>query len=175
LDRILENNELKSLIMALGMGVGEEKDIKSLRYDKIIIMCDADTDGAHIETLLLTFFFRYFPELIEAHHLYIAQAPLYKVQQKKKIIYAFSEKEREKALEKLGQKASVQRYKGLGEMNPRQLWETTMDPSNRILLRVDISDGQRADQVFSTLMGAEVEPRKRFIQTHAKSVANLDI
>jgi DNA gyrase subunit B len=175
LDRILENNELKSLILALGMGVGEEKDIESLRYDRVIIMTDADIDGSHIDTLLLTFFYRYFKELITEGHLYLAKAPLYKVNKGKKEIYAYSEEEREKALKELGEKAGVQRYKGLGEMNPSQLWETTMDPDNRILKKVNVEDAQQADQVFSTLMGAEVEPRKRFIQTHAKSVENLDV
>jgi DNA gyrase subunit B len=175
LDRILENNELKSLILALGMGVGDEKDIESLRYDRVIIMTDADIDGAHIDTLLLTFFYRYFKELITEGHLYLAKAPLYKVEKGKQTIYAYSEEERRQALEKLGEKANVQRYKGLGEMNPGQLWETTMDPDNRILRRVNVEDAQQADQVFSVLMGSEVEPRKRFIQTHAKSVENLDI
>ncbi len=175
LDRILENNELKSLILALGMGVGEEKDIESLRYDRVIIMTDADIDGAHIDTLLLTFFYRYFKELITEGHLYLAKAPLYKVEKGKESIYAYSEEEREKALDKLGENAKVQRYKGLGEMNPGQLWETTMDPETRILRRVNVEDAQQADQVFSTLMGSEVEPRKRFIQTHAKSVENLDV
>lgn len=175
LDRILENNELKSLILAMGMGVGEEKDIESLRYDRVIIMTDADIDGSHIDTLLLTFFYRYFKELITEGHLYLAKAPLYKVSKGKQEIYAYSEEEREEALKEMGEKSSVQRYKGLGEMNPSQLWETTMDPNNRILKKVSVEDAQQADQVFSTLMGAEVEPRKRFIQTHAKSVENLDV
>jgi DNA gyrase subunit B len=175
LDRILENNELKSLILAMGMGVGEEKDIEELRYDRVIIMCDADTDGAHIATLLLTFFYRYFKEIIQEGHLYIAQAPLYKVQKGKKQIYAYTEKERKEALDNLGEGANIQRYKGLGEMNPSQLWKTTMDPETRILNRVTVSDAQKADKTFTTLMGKEVEPRKRFIQTHAKSVENLDV
>jgi len=175
LDRVLENAELKSLILALGMGVGEEKDLKSLRYDRVIIMCDADTDGAHIETLLLTFFFRYFLELIKAGHLYIAQAPLYKVEKGKRVEYAYTEEERSEIMKRIGPGASIQRYKGLGEMNPEQLWETTMDPKSRILHRVEIEDGERAEETFSVLMGVEVEPRKRFIQTHAKSVENLDI
>jgi len=157
------------------MGVGEEKDIESLRYDRVIIMTDADIDGAHIDTLLLTFFYRYFKELITEGHLYLAKAPLYKVEKGKQSIYAYSEEERKKALDKFGEKANVQRYKGLGEMNPGQLWDTTMDPDNRILKKVNIEDAQQADQVFSTLMGSEVEPRKRFIQTHAKSVENLDV
>jgi len=175
LDRVLENTELKALILAMGIGVGDQKDIKSLRYDRIIIMTDADTDGAHIATLLLTFFFRYFPELIKTKHLYLAQPPLFKVQKGKQIEYAYSIEEKNKLVKKIGENASIQRYKGLGEMNPKQLWETTMDPKTRLMHRINIDDDQKADTVFSTLMGAEVEPRKRFIQTHAKKVKNLDI
>jgi len=174
LDRIIEFPELKDLITALGMGIGETVDIKKLRYHRIIVMTDADIDGAHIATLLLTFFYRHLPSVIEAGHLYIAQPPLYKITANKKDYYAYSETEREELLAKLGEAAHVQRYKGLGEMNPDQLWETTMNPQNRILKRVNIEDAQKADQVFSTLMGSEVPPRKRFIQTHAK-LADLDI
>ncbi len=207
LDKILTNNEIKSLIIALGTNIGEQFNIEGLRYEKIIIMTDADVDGAHIRTLLLTLFYRYFPELIERGHLYIAQPPLYRVSKGKDFKYAFSEDERdgyvaEMAAEKAGKGkkkeevkeeveaaieasedgevksvsgVSIQRYKGLGEMNPSQLWETTMDPETRLMKIVRVEDGARADQVFDILMGSDVEPRKRFIQTHAKNVKNLDI
>lgn len=178
MDRILANNEIKSLIIALGVGIGEFFDLGKLRYDHVVIMTDADVDGAHIRTLLLTLFYRYFLPLIEGGHLYIAQPPLYKLAAGKKVEYVYSDDEKEEFLRTYGgedARVSVQRYKGLGEMNPKQLWETTMDPETRRMLRVAVDDAERADKVFDTLMGAEVLPRKKFIQTHAKRVKNLDI
>jgi DNA gyrase subunit B len=146
-----------------------------LRYHKIVIMTDADTDGSHIRTLLLTLFFRYFKDIIEKGYLYIAQPPLYRVQVGKEIKYAYTEEEKEKILSKIKSPFSLQRYKGLGEMNPDQLWETTMDPKNRVLKKVEIEDVKETDRVFDILMGKEVLPRKKFIQTYAKEVRNLDI
>jgi DNA gyrase subunit B len=235
LDKMLGNNEIKSLIIAMGMGVGEVKDMAKLRYDRIVIMTDADVDGAHIRTLLLTFFYRYFREVVETGHLYIAQPPLYKITMGKESRYAFNDTEKVGVLSEWGiaeeelsvtdeeeaaetaegveegsateegsaglhpagqkgkkakgqrgilpvgtaapkrRKVSIQRYKGLGEMNPSQLWETTMDPTKRIMLRVMLEDAEAADAVFTTLMGADVAPRKKFIQTHAKGVKNLDV
>jgi DNA gyrase subunit B len=215
LDKMLANNEIKALIIALGMGVGEAKDISRLRYHHIVIMTDADVDGAHIRTLLLTLFYRYFPELLEKGFLYIAQPPLYKIQLNKDIRYVFNDDEKNAILKEWGiqdkeleepsaeeaeaaaaaeeteeaeetaskkkgavkktRKVNIQRYKGLGEMNPEQLWDTTMDPENRIMLRVTMDDAEKADAVFTTLMGSEVAPRRKFIQTHAKTVTNLDI
>lgn len=226
LDKMLANNEVKSLIIALGTGIGDTFDLSKLRYNRIIIMTDADVDGAHIRTLLLTLFYRHFPELVAAGHIYIAQPPLYKVSKGKKSKYAFSDEERDtivkdimasleqpedkkktakinnikkdvetaqdlallaeqaalegendQAVENPLKKAGVgiQRYKGLGEMNPEQLWETTMDPENRVLLKVTVSDAEKADAIFNKLMGEEVSLRKNFIQTHAKSVTNLDV
>ncbi len=178
LDRVLSFKELKDLVIALGMGIGDSIDYSKLRYHKIIIMTDADVDGEHIRTLLLTFFFRHLPILINKGHLYIAQPPLFKIQSGKKIEYAYTEEEKEQIVNSLTGELKnniiIQRYKGLGEMNPGQLWETTMDPTRRILKKVTIADGQEADQVFSMLMGEEVPPRKKFIVTHAK-LANLDI
>lgn len=178
LDKILANNEVKALISALGTGIGENFNIEGIRYSRIIIMTDADVDGSHIRTLLLTFFFRYMPELIENGHLYIAQPPLYRLSYKKTVRYIYTEDEKDKAIKALGGdegKISVQRYKGLGEMNPVQLWETTMDPEKRTLLLVTIDDATEADRTFDMLMGAAVPPRRRFIQTHAHEVQNLDI
>jgi DNA gyrase subunit B len=176
LDKILGNNEVRSLISALGTGVGDNFDLKGLRYGRIIIMTDADVDGSHIRTLLLTFFFRYMPQLIDDGHLYIAQPPLYRVAYKNQIKYAYSDKEKDKFVKEIGSdKVGVQRYKGLGEMNPEQLWETTMNPTNRTLLQVNVEDAAEADRTFDMLMGDAVDPRKKFIQTHAKSVRNLDI
>ncbi len=175
LDKILGNNEVKSLISALGTGIGDNFSLEGLRYGRIIIMTDADVDGSHIRTLLLTFFFRYMGALIEEGHLYIAQPPLYRIAHKNQVKYVYSDKEKDKALKEIGEKASMQRYKGLGEMNPDQLWETTMNPSNRTLLLVTIDDAAEADRTFDMLMGDAVDPRKKFIQTHAKSVRNLDI
>jgi DNA gyrase subunit B len=178
LDKILSNNEVKALISALGTSVGETFDLEGLRYGRVIIMTDADVDGSHIRTLLLTFFFRYMPELIEEGHLYVAQPPLYRLEHRKKLRYAYTEAEREAVIKEMGvdgDRIQLQRYKGLGEMNPDQLWETTMDPGNRILLQVTIEDAAAADRTFDMLMGAAVPPRRRFIQTHAKEVRNLDI
>ena len=176
LDKILSSNEIRALISALGTGVGDNFDIEGLRYGRIIIMTDADVDGSHIRTLLLTFFFRYMPKLLEDGHLYIAQPPLFRVAYKNQIKYAYADKEKDKLVKDIGSdKANVQRYKGLGEMNPQQLWETTMNPDNRTLLLVTVDDAAEADRTFDMLMGDAVDPRKRFIQTHAKYVRNLDI
>jgi len=177
LDRILTNNEVKNLIIAMGTGIGELFDVSKLRYHRIVIMTDADVDGAHIRTLLLTLFFRYFKSIIEGGYLYIAQPPLYKLTQGKKSFYVYNDEEKEEVLKqfKSDAKVGIQRYKGLGEMNAEQLWETTMDPEKRTMLRVGIDDAERADKIFETLMGSEVPPRKKFIQTHAKKVKNLDI
>jgi len=216
LDRMLVAETIKNLILALGAGIGDSFDLKRLRYHRIIIMTDADVDGAHIRTLLLTLLYRHFPSVIESGFVYIAQPPLYAISKGKKLIYAYSDEERDAVMREIrGEKAQaaeaaaadtslaagdegtvetetavveesvdapqrqksipMQRYKGLGEMNPTQLWETTMDPANRVLLQANIDDAERADEVFSMLMGDEVAPRKRFIQTHAKSVQNLDI
>mgnify|MGYP001566626657 CR=1 FL=1 len=173
LDKVLAFKELKDLVIALGMGIGENIDYQKLRYHKICIMTDADVDGEHIRTLLLTFFFRHLADIIFKGHLYIAQPPLFKIQFGKKIAYAFTPEERDAALKTMGENAIVQRYKGLGEMNAEQLWETTMNPDNRILKQVNIEDATEADHVFTMLMGDEVPPRKKFIVTHAK-LANLD-
>ncbi|MHB8871439.1 MAG: DNA topoisomerase (ATP-hydrolyzing) subunit B [Candidatus Doudnabacteria bacterium] len=212
LDRMLGSEQIKNLVIAMGAGVGDQFDVEKLRYHRIIIMTDADVDGAHIRTLLLTLFYRYFPDVIRKGYLYIAQPPLFRVQVGKEHQYAFSEDERDEILKDLlaekeskktakgakktkveeevvetevsedegdgvikGKGYSIQRYKGLGEMNPGQLWETTMDPENRVMLQVYIEDAEKASDIFETLMGDEVAPRKRFIQTHAKSVKNLDI
>lgn len=203
LDKMLVNNELKSLVIALGTGIGDDFDIARLRYGRIVIMTDADVDGAHIRTLLLTLFFRYFPEIIHQGHLFIAQPPLYRIAVGKAVEYAFDEDERDLIIAKLtapvagaapkkvkvvideetgeevvesgGRKVNIQRYKGLGEMNADQLWETTMNPTNRIMKRVVIEDATRADEIFDTLMGSDVGPRKRFISSNAKTVENLDI
>ncbi len=203
IDKMLANNEIKSLVIALGTNIGEKFNLEELRYDKIIIMTDADVDGAHIRTLLLTMFYRYFIELINHGHVYIAQPPLYKIQRGKEMYYAYSDDQKNEILKKnlnikqldevkegeeeeLEEKnesdkktkptgVSIQRYKGLGEMNPQQLWETTMDPANRLLLQVTIEDAARADETFAVLMGSDVAPRKKFISTHAKSVKNLDV
>ncbi|MBT5808482.1 DNA topoisomerase (ATP-hydrolyzing) subunit B [Candidatus Uhrbacteria bacterium] len=212
LDKMLANNEIKSLVIALGTNIGEGFDIEKLRYDRVVIMTDADVDGAHIRTLLLTLFFRYFPALITEGHIYIAQPPLYRVNIGKSFRYAYSEEQKEAAIEELiansakgkkakaakvekeassseagdveseaeiqevsGVKVNIQRYKGLGEMNPDQLWDTTMNPATRLMKRVEIEDAEKANETFEVLMGAEVAPRKKFIQTHAKTVKNLDI
>ncbi|MEK7120329.1 MAG: toprim domain-containing protein, partial [Patescibacteria group bacterium] len=217
LDKILTSEQIRNLIIALGTGVAEEFDIARIRYHKVFIMTDADVDGAHIRTLLLTLFYRYLPQVISSGFLYIAQPPLYKIQSGKTVKYAFSDEEKDKIVEEIKktkglsaksqkedakkQKAqeeeaieeteggeeeksssqeksfgiSIQRYKGLGEMNPEQLWETTMNPANRVIKRVDVKDAAEADKIFDVLMGSEVLPRKRFIQTYAKEVQNLDI
>lgn len=207
LDKMLNNNEIKSLIIALGTGIGETFDITKSRYHRVVIMTDADVDGAHIRTLLLTFFYRYFKPLIEAGYIYIAQPPLYKVAKGKEVHYVYTDEEKANLLSKLGvtdveeketeeeeevaeeteetaeadekkgkkPRLSIQRYKGLGEMNPEQLWETTMDPKKRTMLKVTFEEAEKADAIFDTLMGSEVLPRRKFIQTHAKKVKNLDI
>ncbi len=200
LDKMLANNEIKNLIIAMGTNIGEQFDLTKLRYNRIIIMTDADVDGAHIRTLLLTLFFRHFPEVIRQSHLFIAQPPLYRISKGREVKYAFSDQERDQAVAELtsakgktakvvepvteeggtggGQTVSgvnIQRYKGLGEMNPQQLWETTMDPASRVMQVVTIDDAEKADEIFDILMGSEVAPRKRFIQSKAKSVTNLDI
>jgi len=203
MDKALSNEEIKALVIALGTALGDDFDLSKLRYDKIVIMTDADVDGAHIRTLLLTLFYRFFPEIIRSGHLYIAEPPLYKVQKGKEKLWAYSEAEKDKYVQKLGTQKSkgkltvksygkkkkididkaevtgkgvnVQRYKGLGEMNPDQLWETTMDPDFRQMSQVTIADAEKAEETFDMLMGKEVLPRKRFISTHAKSVQNLDI
>ncbi|MED4600606.1 DNA topoisomerase (ATP-hydrolyzing) subunit B [Paenibacillus validus] len=177
LDKILSNAEIRAIITALGTGIGDDFDIAKARYHKIIIMTDADVDGAHIRTLLLTFFYRYMRKIIEAGYVYIAQPPLYKLERNKTIRYAYNDRQREMIMAEFGEgaKVNVQRYKGLGEMNPGQLWETTMDPESRTLLQVSIQDAIEADVVFDTLMGDNVEPRRDFIQQHAKYVKNLDI
>ncbi|OHA68361.1 MAG: DNA gyrase subunit B [Candidatus Wildermuthbacteria bacterium RIFCSPLOWO2_01_FULL_47_18] len=179
LDRMLESAEIKALVIALGTAISQDFDITKLRYHRIIIATDADVDGSHIRTLLLTLFYRYFKPIIEAGYLYIAQPPLYKIQSGKSIAYAYTEEEKDKIVvglkkEKTGT-PNLQRYKGLGEMNPSELWETTMNPQNRVLLRVTIDNAAAADRIFDILMGDEVFPRKKFIQTYAKSVRNLDI
>ncbi|AOM84670.1 DNA topoisomerase (ATP-hydrolyzing) subunit B [Salisediminibacterium beveridgei] len=177
LDKILANNEIRAIITALGTGIADEFDITKARYHKIIIMTDADVDGAHIRTLLLTFLYRYMRPLIEEGYIYIAQPPLYQIKQGKAVHYAFDEKEMERILGELSStpKPGLQRYKGLGEMNPTQLWETTMDPASRTLLQVSMTDAMLADEVFETLMGDRVEPRRDFIQANAHYVKNLDI
>jgi len=178
LDKILSNNEVKALISALGTGIGESFDLTGLRYGRVIIMTDADVDGSHIRTLLLTFFFRYMQSLIEGGHLFIAQPPLYLISHKNTKKYVYTEAEKIQALKDMGpsaEKASLQRYKGLGEMNPEQLWETTMNPENRTLLSVSIEDATAADRTFDMLMGEAVPPRTRFITTHARTVRNLDV
>jgi DNA gyrase subunit B len=178
LDKILNNREVKSLISALGTGIGEGFDLSGLRYGRIVIMTDADVDGSHIRTLLLTFFFRYMQPLIDEGHLYIAQPPLYLITHGREKDYVYTEEEREKLIKEItknGGRFSLQRYKGLGEMNPDQLWETTMNPENRTLLVVNIEDAAEADRTFDMLMGSKVPPRRRFIQTHAKEVRNLDV
>lgn len=177
LDKILSNNEVRMMITALGTGIGEDFDITKARYHKVVIMTDADVDGAHIRTLLLTFFYRYMRPLIEYGYIYIAQPPLYKIQQGKKIRYAYDDEEMESILEELPQspKPSLQRYKGLGEMNAEQLWETTMDPETRTLLQVELNDAIDADQIFTILMGDKVEPRRNFIEENAQYVQNLDV
>ena len=177
LDKILSSKEIRALVIALGTAIAEDFDLNRLRYKKIIIMTDADVDGAHIKTLLLTLFYRYFRPIIENEFLYIAQPPLYRVQAGKEIKYAFNEIQKEEILKSLKRVSgiSIQRYKGLGEMNPEQLWETTMDPKKRILLKVKIEDAKEADRIFDILMGDEVLPRKKFILTHAQKVKNLDI
>ncbi|MEH7181367.1 DNA topoisomerase (ATP-hydrolyzing) subunit B [Neobacillus vireti] len=177
LDKILSNNEVRAMITAIGTGIGEEFDISKARYHKIVIMTDADVDGAHIRTLILTFFYRYMRQILEAGYVYIAQPPLYKVSQGKKIFYAYDDKELDRIFAELPAqpKPNIQRYKGLGEMNPEQLWDTTMDPGTRSMLQVSLDDAIEADETFEMLMGDKVEPRRNFIEANAKYVKNLDI
>ncbi len=176
IDKMLANKEVKSLIIALGTAIAEDFSLEKLRYHRVIIMTDADVDGAHIRTLLLTLFYRYFKPIMEAGYIYIAQPPLYKIQAGKAVSYAYTEEQKDKMVKEMDKtNVNLQRYKGLGEMNSDQLWETTMNPENRLLLKVEIEEAIAADKTFDILMGEEVEPRKKFIQTHAKSVKNLDI
>ena len=176
LDRVYGNDKLMPVITALGCGIGDEFDISKLRYGKVIIMADADVDGSHIRTLLLTFFFRFMKPLVEQGHVYIAQPPLYRITTKgKKHIYAFSDAERDKILSEISGNSEIQRYKGLGEMDSEQLWETTMNPDTRIMLKIELDDAAAADEVFTILMGDKVEPRRDFIKSNAKYVQNLDI
>ena len=175
LDKVYGNEKLIPIVIALGCGIGEDFDISKLRYGKVIIMADADVDGSHIRTLLLTFFFRYMRPLVDEGHVYIAQPPLFKVSKGKQLRYAFSDAERDQFIAELGGNADVQRYKGLGEMDPEQLWETTMDPAFRTMLRVELEDAAAADEAFTILMGDKVEPRREFIERNAQYVINLDI
>ena len=178
LDKMLNSDTIRSMITAIGGGVGNDFDVTKIRYNRIIIMTDADVDGAHIRTLMLTFFYRYMRNLIEDGHVYIAQPPLYKISKGKKEEYAYSDAEMEQVIESFGGRDNtlgIQRYKGLGEMNASQLWDTTMDPEKRILIKVNIEDAMMADEIFTLLMGDKVEPRRQFIQDHAKDVINLDI
>ena len=176
-DKIYNNDKLKPVIQAIGAGIGADFDVTKIRYGKVVIMADADVDGAHIRTLLLTFFFRYMRPLIEQGHVFLAQPPLYKVSKKGiKDVYCYTDEELDEELEKIGRdNVSIQRYKGLGEMNPEQLWETTMDPENRIFVKVTMDDAIKADQIFTILMGDEIEPRRQFIEKNAKFVKNLDV
>ncbi|NBX51242.1 DNA topoisomerase IV subunit B, partial [bacterium] len=201
LDKLLANNEVKNLVIAMGTNIGEAFDIANMRYGRVVIMTDADVDGAHIRTLLLTLFYRHFPQLVADGHIYIAMPPLYRIQVGKQVRYAFSDEEKMKIIEELtgkkvqadieavtegadegpremqigGVKVNIQRYKGLGEMNPEQLWETTMDPETRMMKKVTVDDAALADETFDILMGADVAPRKKFIQANAQYVTNLDI
>jgi DNA gyrase subunit B len=174
-DKILANEEIRNLITAIGTGFGEAFSLERLRYHRIVLMVDADVDGSHIRTLLLTFFWRHMTELVRSGYLYIAQPPLFKISRGKQMLYAYNDAERDERMKEIGGRPDVFRYKGLGEMNPDQLWETTMNPESRVILKVGVEDVLRADDIFDRLMGADVEPRRRFIQTHAKSVRNLDI
>ncbi|MBQ1989324.1 MAG: DNA topoisomerase IV subunit B, partial [Clostridia bacterium] len=174
-DKVYGNDKLTPVVISLGTGIGENFDINKLRYDKIVIMADADVDGSHIRTLLLTFFFRYMPELIETGHIYLAQPPLYRVAKGKKYYDAFTDEERDRFIEELGGNVDIQRYKGLGEMNPEQLWETTLDPEHRTMLKVTMQDAEIADETFTILMGEEVEPRRKFIEENAIYATDLDI
>lgn len=175
IDKMLANKEIRSLVVAMGTAISDKFDISKLRYHKIILMSDADVDGAHIRTLLLTLFYRYFPQIVSDGYLYIAQPPLFRVQKGRDVRYVWTEKERDAIMKEFGGEGSIQRYKGLGEMNPEQLWETTLNPENRVLRKVLVDDAIQADQLFDVLMGESVEPRKNFIQSHATAVKNLDI
>ena len=173
--KIMENREIIAMITALGTGIGEEFNLEKLRYNRVIIMTDADVDGSHIMTLLLTFFYRYMQPLVEQGHVYVAMPPLYRLQKGKQIEYVYSDKQKEQTLAQMGEGVSIQRYKGLGEMNPKQLWETTMNPEFRSLKKITVEDAVSADRMFTVLMGEEVEPRREFIEKHASEVINLDI
>jgi DNA gyrase subunit B len=175
IDKVLVSEEIRNLITAMGTGIGERFDIEKARYHRVITMTDADVDGSHIRTLLLTFFFRYMPEVIERGYLYMAQPPLFKLTKGKTSTWVYNDAERDREVKRMSGKVEVSRFKGLGEMNADQLWETTMNPGNRVLLQVKIDDAAAVSDVFEKLMGSEVEPRKKFIQAHAKSVRNLDI
>jgi DNA gyrase subunit B len=175
IDKVLVSEEIRNLITAMGTGIGDRFDIEKARYHRVITMTDADVDGSHIRTLLLTFFFRYMPEVIERGYLYMAQPPLFKLTKGKSSSWVYNEGERDREVKRMGGKVDVSRFKGLGEMNADQLWDTTMDPAHRVLLQVKIDDAAAVSDIFEKLMGTEVEPRKRFIQAHAKSVRNLDI
>jgi len=176
LDKMLSHSEIRALIAALGTGIGEDFNIDKLRYHRVVIMTDADVDGAHIRTLLLTFFYRQMPQLIEARHIYIAQPPLYKLTRGKKLTYAYSDQERDQVLAEMGENVNIQRYKGLGEMDAEQLWDTTMDPSKRVMRLVKpLDDPLETDRIFTVLMGDEVPPRREFIVNYARDVKNLDI
>ncbi|TSC89019.1 MAG: DNA gyrase B subunit [Parcubacteria group bacterium Gr01-1014_2] len=175
IDKMLASKEIRALIIALGTAIAEDFDLSKLRYHRIILMADGDVDGRHIVTLLLTLFYRYFKSIIESGHLYIAQPPLYKIQKAGKVQYAYSDAGRDTVLKDFKAGANIQRYKGLGEMNPQELWDTTMNPENRVLLKVEIKEAEEADRIFDVLMGVEVAPRKKFIQAYAKEVKNLDI
>ena len=175
LDKVYGNEKLMPVITAMGCGIGDDFDISKLRYGKVIIMADADVDGSHIRTLLLTFFFRFMKPVIEQGHIYIAQPPLYRITKSKKHYYAYTDEERDELLKELGNGTEIQRYKGLGEMDSEQLWETTMNPETRIMLRVSLEDAAAADETFTILMGDKVEPRRDFIEKNAKYVQNLDV
>jgi DNA gyrase subunit B len=178
IEKVVTNEKLQPIIASIGAGCGNEFDIAKIRYHKIIIMADADVDGSHIRTLLLTFFYRYMTGLIERGHVYLAMPPLYKVSYEKKIFYAYDDAEKDRILAEAGRevkKESVQRYKGLGEMNPDQLWETTMDPASRNIIRIQLDDAVEAERIFTTLMGEVVQPRREFIEENALLVANLDV
>jgi DNA gyrase subunit B len=175
LDKVYGNEKLMPVVTALGTGIGEDFDISKLRYGKLIIMADADVDGSHIRTLLLTFFFRFMRPLIEQGHIFIAQPPLFKISKGKQVRYAYSDPERDSFIAELGGNTDIQRYKGLGEMDPHQLWETTMNPECRTILRVDMEDAVAADEIFTILMGDKVEPRREFIEANARYVQNLDV
>ena len=175
LDKVYGNEKLMPVVTALGCGIGEEFTLDKLRYGKIIIMADADVDGSHIRTLLLTFFFRFMKPLVEEGHVYLAQPPLYRLTKAKRHYYAYSDQERDRIMKELAANYDVQRYKGLGEMDPEQLWETTMNPETRIMLRVEVEDAAAADEAFTVLMGDKVEPRREFIEKNARYVQNLDV
>ena len=179
LDKVYGNEKLMPVVTALGTGIGEDFDLTKLRYGKVVIMADADVDGSHIRTLLLTFFFRFMRPLVDAGHIFIAQPPLFKLSRGKQVRYAYDDLERNRFIDELGgenhSKVDVQRYKGLGEMDPEQLWETTLNPENRVMIQVTMEDAQRADEIFTILMGDKVQPRREFIEKNAKYASNLDI